>query len=68
MDAARYYSFMGEAIAAGDADADKAATPEMKEAMTEMMQSVANLYDRMSGDVVFTEHGIELRMVETLKD
>ena len=68
MDAARYYSFMGEAIAAGDADADKAATPEMKEAMTGMMQSIAELYDRMSGDVVFTEHGIELRMVEMLKD
>jgi hypothetical protein len=68
MDAARYYSFMGEAIAAGDADADEAATPEMKDAMTEMMQSVADLYERMSGDVVFTEHGIELRMVETLKD
>lgn len=68
MDAARYYSFMGEAIAAGDADADEAATPEMKDAMTEMMQSIADLYERMSGDVVFTEHGMELRMVETLKD
>ncbi|MDJ0813746.1 MAG: hypothetical protein QNJ23_08455 [Woeseiaceae bacterium] len=68
MDAARYYSFMGEAIAAGDADDAKAATPEMKEAMTDMMQSIADLYDRMSGDVVFTENGIELRMVEVLKD
>jgi hypothetical protein len=68
MDAARYYGFMGDAIAAGGADDDEAATPEMKAAMTEMMQSVADLYERMSGDVVFTEHGIELRMVETLKD
>ncbi len=68
MDAARYYSFMGDAIAAGGADDSKDATPEMKDAMTEMMQSVADLYHRMSGDVVFTEHGIELRMVETLKD
>ncbi len=68
MDAARYYSFMGEAIASTDVDSDKAATPEMQDAMSEMMRSVADLYDRMSGDVVFTEHGIELRMVETLKD
>ena len=68
MDAARYYSFMGEAIAAGGADDDEAATPEMKAAMTDMMQAVADLYERMSGDVVFTEHGIELRMVERLKD
>lgn len=68
MDAARYYNFMGEAIAAGDDSGDKAPTPEMKDAMNEMMQSVADLYDRMSGDVLFTEHGIELRMVEILKD
>ncbi len=66
MNAARYYSFMGDAIAAGDADKD--GTQEMQAAMTEMMQSIAELYDRMSGDVVFTEHGIEVRMVETLKD
>lgn len=68
MDAARYYSFMGEAIETGGADDAREATPEMKSAMTEMMQSIADLYDRMSGDVVFTEHGIELRMVEKLKD
>jgi hypothetical protein len=68
MDAARYYSFMGEAIAVGDDTGDTAPTPEMKEAMNEMMQSIADLYDRMSGDVLFTGHGIEVRMVETLKD
>jgi hypothetical protein len=68
MDAARYYSFMGEAIAVGDDSGEKAPTPEMKAAMNEMMQSVADLYERMSGDVLFTEHGIEVRMVETLKD
>ena len=68
MDAARYYSFMGEAIAVGDDSGEQAPTPEMKDAMNEMMQSVADLYDRMAGDVFFTEHGIEVRMVETLKD
>ena len=59
---------MGEAIAAGDDGGEKAPSPEMKEAMNEMMQSIADLYDRMSGDVLFTEHGMEVRMVETLKD
>ena len=68
MDAARYYSFMGEAIAVGDDSGEQAPTPEMKDAMNEMMQSVADLYERMSGDVLFTEHGIEVHMVETLKD
>lgn len=68
MDAARYYGFMGEAIAAGDESGAQAPTPEMKDAMNEMMQSIADLYDRMSGDVLFTEHGIEVRMVEVLKD
>ena len=68
MDAARYYSFMGEAIAAGDSTDENAPTPELKTAMTEMMQAVSDLYNRMSGDVLFTENGIELHMTETLKD
>ena len=67
IDAARYYSFMGEAIAAGDVGED-APTPEMKAALQNLMQSVADLYDRMSGDVLFTENGIEMHMTETLKD
>jgi hypothetical protein len=68
MDAARYYSFMGEAVAAGDAAGEDAPSPEMKTAVNEMMQAVADLYDRMSGDVLFTANGIEVRMTETLKD
>jgi hypothetical protein len=67
IDAARYYSFMGEAIAAGEVGED-APTPEMKDALQNLMQSVADLYDRMSGDVLFTENGIEMHMTETLKD
>jgi hypothetical protein len=67
IDAARYYSFMGEAIAAGDVGED-AATPEMQAALQNLMKSIADLYDRMSGDVLFTENGIEMHMTETLKD
>ena len=67
IDAARYYSFMGDAIAAGEVGED-APTPEMKAALNDMMKSVADLYDRMSGDILFTENGIEMHMTETLKD
>jgi hypothetical protein len=67
VDAARYYSFMGEAIAAGDAGADDAPTPEMQAVLTEMMQSIAEMYDRMSIDVLFTENGVEMHATETLK-
>jgi hypothetical protein len=68
VDAARYYSFMGEAIAPGEAGADDAPTPEMQAALTEMMQSIAELYDRMSIDVLLTENGIEMHATEILKE
>jgi hypothetical protein len=68
VDAARYYSFMGEAIAAGDAGADDEPTPEMQAALTEVMTSIAELYDRMSIDVLFTENGIEMHATEILKE
>ena len=68
VDAARYYSFMGEAIATGDTGADDAPTPEMQVALTEMMQSIAEMYDRMAIDVLFTENGIEMHATETLKE
>ena len=68
MDAARYYGFMGEAIAAGETGGDDEPTPELQDALNSLMQSVAELYDRMSGDVLFTEHGVEVRMTEVLKD
>ena len=59
---------MGEAIAAGEAGADDAPTPEMQAALTEMMQSIAELYDRMSIDVLLTENGIEMHATEILKE
>jgi len=68
VDAARYYSFMGEAIAAGDSGAEDAPSPEMQAALTEMMRSVAEMYDRMAIDVTLTENGVEMHATETLKD
>jgi hypothetical protein len=68
VDAARYYGFLGEAVAAGDMADDDAASPEMQAAMTEVMLAVADIYDRMSADVLLTSRGVELRSSVTLKD
>lgn len=68
VDAARYYSFMGEAVAASDDMDSEAASPEMRAATQEMLNAIADLYDRMTADVLFTDNGVEFRMTETLKE
>jgi len=68
MDAARYYGFLGDAIAAGDPDSEKAASPELQAAMNEIMRVVADIYDRMSADFRFTSRGMEVESSVTLKD
>ncbi len=69
MDAARYYSFIGDAVAAAEQDdSGKAPPPEIQAAVNDMMDIVSKLYDRMSVDVDLTERGIELRSSVTLKD
>ncbi len=68
MDAARYYGFLGEAIAAGEHDQDNAPSPEMQAAMNELMQAIAEVYDRMTIDIRFTENGVEFVNSVTLKD
>jgi hypothetical protein len=68
MDAARYYGFLADAIAAGDSDSEKAPSPEMQAALEEIMQAVADVYDRMTADVRFTARGVEIDSSVTLKD
>ncbi|MDH3374969.1 MAG: hypothetical protein OEM85_16515 [Gammaproteobacteria bacterium] len=68
MDAARYYGFLGEAMAADGDDKENAPTAEMQAAMQEVMAAVASVYDRMSVDVRFTERGVELISSVTLQD
>lgn len=68
MDAARYYGFIGEAMSVTDGDDENAPTPEMQAAMQEVMAAIADVYDRMSVDVSFTERGIELDSSVTLQD
>jgi hypothetical protein len=68
MDAARYYSFVGDAIAAAEQDDEDAPPPEIQAAVNDMMDIISKLYDRMSVDVDLTERGIELHSSVTLKD
>jgi len=68
MDAARYYGFLADAIAAGEVASEDSATPEMQAAMQEIMQAVAEIYGRMSVGVHFTERGVEIDSTVTLKD
>ena len=69
MDAARYYGFLGDAIAAAEpGDDEDAPSPEMQAAMKDIMNAVAGLYERMSVDVLLTSNGIEVKAVEQLAD
>ena len=69
MDAARYYSFIGDAVAMAEQDDDgKAPPPEIQAAVNDIMDVISELYDRMSVDVDLTERGIELNSSVTLKD
>jgi hypothetical protein len=68
MDAARYYGFVGEAMSVADSDDEDVPTAEMQAAMQEVMEAIADVYDRMSVDVSFTKRGIELDSSVTLQD
>ncbi|MGI9219404.1 MAG: hypothetical protein ACR2QS_00035, partial [Woeseiaceae bacterium] len=67
MDAERYYSFMGEAIATAEQDDDEnKMTPEFQEAMREVMLAIADMYDRMTLDMRFTDDGVVMDSTITL--
>ncbi len=69
MDAARYYSFIAEAMASAEADDDKnPMSPKFHAAMQDMMLAIADIYDRMSVDMRFTDVGIEIGSTVTLGD
>ena len=63
MDAARYYSFISEAMLSGG---DMDTMPEIRDATKAMMDAVAKSISRMSLAVDFTENGIELDSTVTL--
>ncbi len=68
MDAARYYTFIGEAMALSEPDDENAMPPEFQAAMQDMMLAIADIYDRMFLDVRFTEKGIVIDSSVTLRD
>ena len=68
MDAARYYAFMGEAIASAEPDAESPMSPEFRAAMQEIMLAIADIYERMSVDLRFTNDGVVIESEVTLGD
>lgn len=68
VDAARYYGFLGNAIAASKQDQEDAPSPEMQAALNDIMTAFADLYDRMTANVRLTEHGLEIESSVTLSD
>lgn len=66
MDAERYYSFIGEAIAASKHDDDNEMSPEFQDAMQEVMLAIADMYDRMTLDMRFTSDGMVMDSTITL--
>jgi hypothetical protein len=68
MDAGRYYTFIGEAMAEAEHDDDNPLSPAFQDAMQDVMLAIADMYDRMSVDMRFTEDGIVFDSVVTLGD
>lgn len=65
MDASRYYAFVGDAMMQQE---NEEMQPELGQAVRDLMQNMAALIDRVSVTVNFTNRGIEMPAVTTLKD
>lgn len=68
MDAARYYSLLGDAMVYSPDVEGEEMSPEAREAMRTLMQIGGKMYDRMSFDMMFTDRGMELESTVTLGD
>ena len=58
------------AIAAAEppGDGQPAQSPEMKQAVNDIMHVVADLYDRIVVEILLTPRGVEMTSAVTLKD
>jgi len=71
MDAKSYYGFIGDAMMSGksttspDGEADEM-SPEVQQAIVDLMTVFGELLNRVSVDVMFTERGLEFPTVVTL--
>lgn len=68
MDAGRYYTFIGEAMAQAEPDDEDPMSPEFQAAMQEVMLAIADMYDRMTVDMRFTEDGMVFDSVVLLTE
>jgi hypothetical protein len=69
MDSARYYAFIGDAIATAETEeGETAPSPEMQAALRDIMNTVGSLYERMAVNVYFTANGIEFKSVQDIAD
>ncbi len=66
-DAGRYYDMIGLSMATPSGE-DEPLSSETMEALAGMMEGLADLYDRMQGEVYFTERGIEIGSRMSFKD
>ena len=60
MDAARYYSLIGDAMSAAEQGSGDEVSPEMQAALSDIMRSLSDLYDRITVDMMFTARGAEV--------
>lgn len=69
IDAARYYSMLGEAMSQQAASDEEDETPKViRDAMSEVMTLSGSIYERMSVEVQFTARGVEINSVMKLSD
>ena len=69
LDGGRYYQLMSEAVKARGAASEaggEALSPEMQDAVSQVMTGIGKMIDRVSIDVNFTERGVELPATMTL--
>lgn len=65
IDAAQYYTLLGEAMRTSD---DEEMPERMREAVSDVLEAAADFYDRLKVDVIFTAHGVEVDTDMTLSD
>ena len=69
MDAARYYSLVGEAMSQEPASDEEEQMPKaIRDAVRDVMILSGSMYERMSVDVQFTARGVEINSVMKLSD
>ncbi len=69
MDAARYYSLVGEAMSQEPASDEEDQMPKaIRDAVRDVMILSGSMYERMSVDVQFTKRGVEINSVMKLSD